>query len=121
MPTNPFEPPKEANEQNTVPSWLAFSTGGVVLTTLLYVIACGLTMGLAPRAAEGARSVVAMPWLLFAFLPTMIAGIIGFIIGLFLRSGLAQRIAFLFGVGVALFLTAGCCVDLLRRDYFGKF
>jgi hypothetical protein len=95
--------------------------GGVVLATLLCLVAAAAAIGLAPRTIEGGRSIVALSWPLFASLPIIVAGAIALSIGLFLPGQARHRIAFVIGTAIGLFLTSGCCLDILRRDYIGKF
>lgn len=118
MSANPYEPSKEPAVKNR---FLASFLGGVVVAGVAYLIAFGLTMALAPRAEENGRVVVTMPWLWFATLPSLVAAAIGLGIALSLSGTTKHRIAFLLGTMAAVFLLTNGCIDLLRRDYIGKF
>jgi len=94
---------------------------GLIITLALYIVVLGLSMYLVPRELENARRVVAAPWPFYATFPSIVACVVGLTIGLFLRGSSRSRIAFLLGVAIAVFLSLQCCIDLLRRDYIGKF
>jgi hypothetical protein len=101
--------------------FVALLVGGIAVTGVVYLIAFDLTMVLAPRAGENGRVVVTMPWPWFATLPSLVAATIGLGMGLSLSGTTKHRIAFLLGTMAAVFLLTNGCVDLLRRDYIGKF
>jgi hypothetical protein len=115
-----MKPPPPALPQS-VGLNLVLAVLGWLLGGFAYVVAAGLVPALAPRRAEGIREVVTMPWEAFSTLPTFIAIALGMTAGLLLPKTVSYRVAFVFGVAVAIWMANYCCVDLLRRAYIGKF
>lgn len=84
-----------------------------------YLLACFLVMNLAPRRDEGIRSVIALPWPVYAWLPSVVSVGAVLVASRFFRQR-TGRLGFLIsGLSmVAAFSYLGW--DLLRRDWIGK-
>jgi hypothetical protein len=98
---------------------IAAAAGGP-LGCFVYVVAMGLTIAWAPRRAENIRSVVDLPWPVFAILPTAISFAVLLASWSVMRSQ-RLRLCLLATFGLAIAVCSYFGLDLLRRDYIGKF
>ncbi len=102
------------------PAWLRpLLLGAMCGIGTSVVVICGTTV-FAPRRMEGARSVVAIPWEIYAAIP-VVAGILLILLGMRLLHARGQRLPFLITGALAFLLCLYSVWHLLWRDYIGKF
>lgn len=98
----------------------AVAARGILLGCVAYAIAFVVTITFAPRSPEGIREVVNLPWPVFAFLPSLLS--FGFLpVACHDLATPRERffVILLFSAAVGVCTYFG--IDLLRRDYIGKF
>lgn len=96
-----------------------YALAGIAVGVVAYLIAFLATMLLAPRLQENVRSVVALPWPLYASIPSVVAAILGIVTGTLVSRG-RQRLTFWICVGTTIALCSSLGIELLRRDFAGK-
>lgn len=111
-------PTKSDHSRNPV-IVLCYGTFGTLICSL---VTFGVAMVIAPRMNEGVREVVTWPWEPYAIAVFAIPIVLIHILGLLLFSKRAERISILIlaiTTQTAWFLVVN--LNLLRRDYIGKF
>jgi hypothetical protein len=86
-----------------------------------YLAALVLVSGVVPRHSEGVRQCVSLPWMVFATLPWLLAAAISISGALFAARNARQRAAAVALLMLTIVVCNMLAVDLLRRDYIGKF
>lgn len=105
----------------TLRSTLFAATAGTFVGGFGYLAAMVLTIASAPRQLEHViRQVVTMPWPVYAWIPT-VAAIAVLLISACSIRGQSRRLVFLIFGAMSLAFFAHHGIDLLRRDYIGKF
>jgi hypothetical protein len=92
---------------------------GAAIGATTYGIALLCTIALAPRSEENVRQSVALPWLMYAMLPSFGSTAAGILFSAILsrRDG---RLIVLLATVLTILACSAFGIDLLRRDFIGK-
>lgn len=93
---------------------------GTICGFVAYILCFVIVMSAAPRRPENVRSVVDLPWPVYATFPTYAPLLPVLIFYCFVR-GLPARICFLASAVFVILMLSYTGIPLLRRDYIGKF
>lgn len=110
-------PPRESPQQELAP--IAVGGLGCLTGPVAYFVGMVLTMGFAPRNTATMRPHVMMSWEIYACLPTGIALALVMLTSVYFipRQQTHWRVGCMIAVAVCIAMS----VELLRRDFIGKF
>lgn len=94
---------------------------GTLIGSSVYLIFLAITMLAAPRTAEGIRQTVSWPWPLYASLPAMLTTLAVFPLSFARLPTSIHKLSLIFAAGVSIILWAASTLELLHRDFLGKF
>jgi hypothetical protein len=94
---------------------------GTVFGAVMYFAASIVLISAVPRRSEGVREVADISWPVFASFPATVS-VIALLAVLFIPlPRRLSRIVILLAAGLAVMLSAMLTLDLIRRDFEGKF
>lgn len=99
---------------------VAAGASGALLGCVAYATAFIATIDTAPRQSENIRQVVDLPWPVFALLPSLLA-FVPLLVALVSLPKWTTRMSLILTYSAAVAAISYFGIDLLRRDYIGKF
>lgn len=101
--------------------WLGATYWGIAAGLMSHVVALFAVMLAVPRQEEGVRQIVAIPWPAYALLPSMLSAATLLVLLFVPLKQPNWRLRMILAAGITMALCSLLSIDLLRRDFAGKF